>query len=97
MIEPAKYYMWVTSVDHEEGVLYAEAYKYDENGEIDSNGLRHEMEIELESLKQELAEEDYNDMTDGGSVKGFFLGQIFDYEILEDGSDKLTVLRDDTN
>jgi len=95
MIEPAKYYMWVTSVDHEEGVLWAEGYKEDENGEIDSNGLRHEMEIELEYLKEELSEEDYNDMIGGGSTSGFFLGQIFDYEESEDGSNKITLLRDE--
>ncbi|MEK6829874.1 MAG: hypothetical protein AABY15_07175 [Nanoarchaeota archaeon] len=76
-----KYIFWVTSINEDSGVLWAEGHK-----QGDGSGLRSELEITLDSLKNNISEKDYQELTTK-------LGRIFEYyyDDEDESNDKIIV------
>lgn len=62
-MEVVRYNMWVSDVSLEENYLYAEGYK-----EGDSDSYRFEMTINLDELKENVSESDFNELIDMNQV-----------------------------
>lgn len=77
-----KYIFWVSEINLEENVLYAEGYK-----ESQTNGVRHQFEIDFDALRDMVSQEDYQELTSQ-------VGRIFEYYLEENEDlDKIILAR----
>jgi len=68
-----RYNMWVSEVNKEEDYIYAEGYKEDEE-----DGLRIQLTMEYENLKENISESDFSELIDMHQVNSYSVKVLSD-------------------
>ena len=90
-----RYKMWVSEVNEEENYIYAEGYK-----EGEEDGLRVQLTMEYEDLKENISESDFKELTDMNQVNSYSVkvlsdmrtGRLFILEGDEDTGDEKIIV-----